>query len=600
MIRIVILAALVFAGCGDGKKQEPRKSVVRRTTGVQFDAPPRTGVVRPEGYAGSEACRPCHESHVERWRGHSMARTGLRPIGKTTLPASGKEVLHTRSGYTYRAERRGDDLFVVESLVTPDGQKLHERAAQVTHTFGSGTYGVALAMQSGRWAHQFPIAYYPASGGWGLDPGFGHKSVNPRFGRVVSQSCVDCHADPPAHQAGDPDALVGDVTGVGCEKCHGPGAKHAETGAIADVVNPAKLPVARQIDVCAQCHLQGAAEFLRAGRERYSYRPGEPLHAYRMVYVEEAGHPRELGLTDHAERLVRSACFDSGIMTCSTCHDVHASSVGKGDELGRKACLKCHEPAHCTAKPPPGASCAGCHMAKTIPIDFAMHVPDIDLMTTDHWIQKKPPAPPAARPEKREKSGKLVTFASLLGETPAGDDVAVLEALAWASYGGGPDGRGTIQQAAERGVKIHEIYDYLGMPAAAAKLWPDDVETLTRYASWVMEKEDWGAAERAADRALVIAPDHPAALTIKGRLHARAGRTAEARTLFTRAGAALDLAVLERGEGRMADAAHWFERARAEEPKDPRIYDDLAAIYDQLGDTARRDEIVRLRALLPK
>jgi hypothetical protein len=74
--------------------------------------------------------------------------------------------------------------------------------------------------------------------------------------------------------------------GIGCERCHGPGARHVndrraavrtDSGYDKTIVNPARLPLARRLDVCEQCHVHTAVAVLREGRHAFSYLPSEPL-----------------------------------------------------------------------------------------------------------------------------------------------------------------------------------------------------------------------------------------------------------------------------------------------------------------------------------
>ena len=72
--------------------------------------------------------------------------------------------------------------------------------------------------------------------------------------------------------------------GIGCERCHGPGALHVEArlanpeaeGPDYTIVNPKHLSLDRRLDVCQQCHLEGTIMLLRDGQTAYSYRPGMP------------------------------------------------------------------------------------------------------------------------------------------------------------------------------------------------------------------------------------------------------------------------------------------------------------------------------------
>jgi hypothetical protein len=145
--------------------------------------------------------------------------------------------------------------------------------------------------------------------------------------------------------------------GIDCQRCHGPGAKHAglarTAGAKRDdirasILNPARLTPALRMDLCMQCHLQptsGAIPSLmrRFDREPFSYAPGEPLANFMLVFDHKAG----TGYDDQFEivnssayRLRKSACFlkSNGAMTCTICHDPH----GAKPTSYSSACRQCH------------------------------------------------------------------------------------------------------------------------------------------------------------------------------------------------------------------------------------------------------------------
>jgi hypothetical protein len=96
-------------------------------------------------------------------------------------------------------------------------------------------------------------------------------------GYAGSEICAACHEDlvkafrKNPHQQAE---ARGAWQGKACEACHGPGAKHAESGAATDIQNPAKLAAARSEKICLECH--GSQPALRAPRARGSQpQPGE-------------------------------------------------------------------------------------------------------------------------------------------------------------------------------------------------------------------------------------------------------------------------------------------------------------------------------------
>src|SRR5271169_3826183 len=64
------------------------------------------------------------------------------------------------------------------------------------------------------------------------------------------------------------------------------------------IVNPARLPAARAMEVCMQCHLETTSfplpnEIRRYDRAPYSYRPGEPLTAFMLFYDHAPGRGKD-------------------------------------------------------------------------------------------------------------------------------------------------------------------------------------------------------------------------------------------------------------------------------------------------------------------
>ncbi len=607
-------------------------------TPLDWNRPIATGRTREAGYVGSARCAECHQAIATKYERHSMARTGIRVIGPAERASlrkgfdAGQTVKHPTSGFLYRPYRQGERLFIEERLNGPDGQTaLHTFSREVTHTFASDTFGRALGYRIGGFVYQFPIDWYPGAAKWSLDPGF--KSGG-RFERPLAAQCIACHTEAPEHLQGSFDAVTDPAPGgVGCERCHGPGKKHSESLLPADVVNPRALPVTRQVGLCAQCHLQGIAEILRAGRTIYSARPDEPLHAYRMNYVQAEPSTNWFQLTAQSDRMVRSACFkkSAGKLVCTTCHDPHGTSVGVPAATWRKACLGCHSESSCkmdsATRHAALDNCPSCHMRKDTPGDFRMQVPDVALPTTDHWIRARidPPTNPTAKVHP-PKLTAVVPFASLIGESATGPELFAIEAVGL-QLAGRPDALLRLVAATQHGTKLPEVYDEIArvlssgraqtpedyeqwrlLRAAIVRLWPDDVTALIDYAKvCVLTNPPMvGEATAALDRALRVYPEHPGALLEKGVLLFRLGKREEAIEVLDHATTAgpdaleayVALALTARDANNHAVAIRNLQHARICDPTDRWLAEQLMGAHAAAGDGLAAGAMAKIAPML--
>src|SRR5439155_2072429 len=126
-----------------------------------------------------------------------MARSGLRPISSELAPLfdGAPVVQHARSGFGYRALRRGKQFFVEERA----GDEVL-REVPVTHVLSAGSYGLAFYLRRGDRLYQAPLDYYPQAHAWGMDPG--DVGGNPRFTKALGAFCISCHSDFPRRRAG--------------------------------------------------------------------------------------------------------------------------------------------------------------------------------------------------------------------------------------------------------------------------------------------------------------------------------------------------------------------------------------------------------------
>ena len=250
---------------------------------------------------------------------------------------------------------------------TPSGQIL-ERSERIDVVIGSGRKGQTHLFWDGDALFQLPVSYWTEMAEWVNSPGYVDGTAD--FERPIAPRCLECHASSFAATASpnryDKASLR---VGISCEKCHGPGAEHvahfsskvprpAVSGS--DIVNPAKLPRARQMDVCALCH----AGIGNPRAPALSFVPGRALNEYLDTpRLKTAAHVDVHG--SQVQLLERSRCFQaSPSMTCATCHDVHTSQRDPASFVSD--CLKCHQVENCGTFPRLGHAidrqCITCHM----------------------------------------------------------------------------------------------------------------------------------------------------------------------------------------------------------------------------------------------
>jgi Tfp pilus assembly protein PilF len=317
---------------------------------------------------------------------------------------------HAPSGRVYAMERRGDEYIFRRYLRDADGAKIFEIELPVAWVLGSGHSSrvYLYATPSGE-LFQLPLAWYSRQGAWGMAPGFDNADHS-GLSRRVRRECMFCHnaypgVAPGADRYGAPQLFPQHLPqGIGCQRCHGPGADHVELAAgggageweiRAAIVNPGRLSAARRNDVCYGCHLQPSVSLMgarRFGRGDYSFRPGESLAGYEVkIDVDEAGRRRDerFEINHHPYRLEQSACFQrsAGALSCLTCHDPHRK-VPVRDRAAhyREACQGCHaddacsRPEHGGLPAPATDDCVACHMPRR-------RTQDVVLATmTDHAI----------------------------------------------------------------------------------------------------------------------------------------------------------------------------------------------------------------------
>ncbi len=382
------------------------------------------------GYTRPEVCNGCHRAIWETYRRTGMARSFYRPSAAITVEDyNNKNTFYHRASDSYFSMLQRDGKFYQRRYqVDFAGRQVNVMEKQVDFILGSGNHARAYLHRTTRnTLVEMPLAWYAEKGGyWAMNPGY-DRPDNDGFRRPISYACMFCHNGYPPIPAGheqpfaEPVYLSSLPEGIDCQRCHGPGDKHAQlastTGVSLDIVrkaiiNPARLTPRRQIEACMVCHLESTSFPLPNAIERYergpfSYRPGEPLGSFISNFDHAAGQGRQnkFEIVSAAYRLRRSACFlkSNGKLLCTTCHNPH--DIPRGEEAARHYTAvyrQCHASAFNrlveSGNHPRSADCIGCHMPKRRTEDV------VHVVVTDHYIQRRKPATDllAEMPERHE------------------------------------------------------------------------------------------------------------------------------------------------------------------------------------------------------
>ncbi|MEM1054525.1 MAG: tetratricopeptide repeat protein [Bacteroidota bacterium] len=572
-------------------------------------------------YVGDEACASCHADLYTDYHRTGMGRS-VSVFDPATAPErfgadSRSPEICADDGYCYVAFVRGDTLYQRETRPDSPDWSLTYAAS---HVVGSGNATRSYLMTVGdadstaAYVTEMPLTWYVEREIWDLSPGYDQR--NQRFERPVNLECMTCHNANPEHATSQ--NAYGEIPlGISCERCHGPGSAHVAAydagGAPEDpmIVNPAKLSAELELDVCQQCHLTGHTVF-EPGEDPTTYRPGRPLSAHRSVFArtEALDDPESFGISSHAERMRRSACFTETVgmenaLTCTTCHDPHQPAA---EADYNSACQSCHSGeshgggealALCSREGPEtdefamSGDCASCHMRSAGTSD----IPHVSF--TDHWIRREPPPSEqgtriAVASYQRESPFTLVDLA---GGTPSPAEADVEAGIAylalWETEHRLPHYLGEVTRRVRHGL-------------AAGANRNDGRVALGRA---LMEMDSLAAADQTLSEAVQRDPEDAYAAFWLGVARTRDGREAEAvaplaeavrlAPRFTEARTAYAKALA--GAGQRSEAIRQLETVtRLDSERNASAWNDLGLYRLQAGQTGpARNALRRAVALDP-
>lgn len=348
--------------------------------------PPSTGSSTNEkkppprlDFVGDDACRSCHQQQAKTYleTGHHWATSWPSPRTVKGSFTPDSNIMRTSNPYLHFEMTVSPAGYFQSAVEEPGEGKKITRTERIDIVAGLPRKGQSYLFWKGDQLFQLPVTYWVETNSWVNSPSYPDGS--PHFDKAIIPRCLECHASsfewmPPPVNRYRKSSLV---LGISCEKCHGPGRAHVALhttapgaargaksqlppGTSEQIVNPAKLPRDRQIDVCGLCHSGNGTPIAPS----LSFLPGDVLDDYIDIPYSSPEDAVDVH-GNQVQLLKKSRCFQSTTtLTCNTCHDVHTTQNNAAAFSAH--CLSCHEPKQCGEHARLGDqianNCIDCHM----------------------------------------------------------------------------------------------------------------------------------------------------------------------------------------------------------------------------------------------
>jgi len=342
----------------------------------------RGATARPVAYVGDRVCAECHAAQSREWRG-SHHQQAMQLATADTVLGDFRDASFTHLGQLSRFYTRDGKFFV-----RTEGADGKPGDFEIKYTFGVAPLQQYLVEFPGGRLQSLTVAWDVGRKRWfSLYPNEKFAPDDPLHwtGRYQNWNlmCAECHTtdfQKGYDAAADTYQSKWSEIDVGCQACHGPGARHVEwarkgghSGSTGLVVAFRAADSRYEVDACATCHS-------RRGRIAAGEHPGRPLYdtfkpeALRADLYHVDG--QQLAEDYEYGSFRQSKMYQRGVR-CTDCHDPHRGGI-KAE--GNLLCTQCHRPAanrrfptlagklydspahHFHRAGSPGSQCVNCHM----------------------------------------------------------------------------------------------------------------------------------------------------------------------------------------------------------------------------------------------
>ncbi|NNH58569.1 tetratricopeptide repeat protein [Rhizobium laguerreae] len=357
-----------------------------------------------EGFVDERTCTSCHADQAAAFSKSHHAKA-MALADDETVRGKFDNTTFDHDGVVATFTRRDGHFFV-----NTEGADGGQAEFEVKYTFAYEPLQQYLVDIGGGRLQALDIAWDTAKGQWfwlgdgaPTKPGSTYHWTGPFY--RWNRTCIDCHStDPQAKFQPQTNEYKSSyvATSIGCQSCHGPGAKHvasAQSGNLSSSIPDIGLP---KVDagICFACHA-------RRTKLLNGYQPGKPF----LDYFSPALLRQDLYFPDGQilDEVFEYGSFQQSKMaragvTCLDCHRPHEAGL-KAE--GNALCTQCHTqakperfvrqdpsglfdtPAHTRHQAgSTGAQCANCHMPERTYMkvdprrDHSFVIPRPDLSTT--------------------------------------------------------------------------------------------------------------------------------------------------------------------------------------------------------------------------